>query len=101
VHRVEPSAFTKVSPLGVEKQGVNVLLERVDSALILPSSALFREGEGWAVFRIVSGRARTKAVQVPRRGPLDSRLTSGLQEGDRVVLYPSDAVREGVRIKAP
>jgi HlyD family secretion protein len=122
VRRVEPSAFTKVSPLGVEEQRVNVILdlsapprglgdafqvevhiqtERVESALVVPSSALFRTEAGWCVFRVVSGRARATRITLGSRGPRESRIVSGLSEGEQVVLYPSDTVRDGARVKSP
>lgn len=123
VRLVEPAAFTKVSALGVEEQRVNVILDfaepldkvqtigdgfRVDAHIVVfaekettkvPVGALFREGDGWSVFVIDGGRARKRTVEVPRRNGAEAMVASGLQAGERVVVYPSDALKDGARIE--
>jgi HlyD family secretion protein len=123
VRLVEPAAFTKVSALGVEEQRVNVVLDfagpldqvwtlgdayrveahivtyRVEDAIKVPVGALFREGEGWAVFVARDGAAHKRAVQVPRRNGVEALVEDGLQPGERVVVYPSDALRDGAAIE--
>lgn len=121
VRIVEPSGYTKVSALGVEEQRVNVISDilsreedrlgdgyRLDARFVLwegdrvlqvPSSALFRHGEGWAVFRVEAGKASVRPVEAGRRGGMDTEILSGLSEGDRVVLYPDDRIGEGVRVR--
>jgi HlyD family secretion protein len=125
VRLVEPAAFTKVSALGVEEQRVNVILDfagpldkiwtlgdafrveahivtyRAEDALKLPVGALFREGEGWAVFLAQEGRAAKRAVKVTRRNGVEAMLEDGLEPGARVIVYPSDALRDGSRIELP
>ena len=121
VTRVDPAGFTKVSALGVEEQRVNVIgtfdsmpvplghrfrvVVRVvlwsgDSVLAVPSSALFRRGEQWAVYRIETGRARERPVQVGHESSTDSEILEGLSPGDVVVRHPSDRIRDGVRVRA-
>jgi HlyD family secretion protein len=120
VRLVEPSGFTKVSALGVEEQRVNVIADLVDSTgplgdrfrvlarvvlwgsdrvLKVPVSALTRQGEGWAAFVVQGGRARSRPVTVGHRGAFEAEVTSGLREGEEVVAYPSDLIREGVRVR--
>lgn len=123
VRLVEPAAFTKVSALGIEEQRVNVVLDfveplarvptlgdgyrieaqivttRIEDAVKVPVGALFRDGEGWAVFAIAEGRASKRAVTVPRRNATEALVESGLAPGVRVVVYPPDGLREGDRVE--
>ncbi|MFO1263558.1 MAG: HlyD family efflux transporter periplasmic adaptor subunit [Rhodoferax sp.] len=124
VRMVEPAGFTKVSALGVEEQRVWVIVAftspasqwqrlgdgyRVEASFILwegkdilqvPASAVFRDGEGWAVFAVEQGRAVKRHVQVGQRTGLQAQITSGLQPGDSVISHPDDRVRDGVRMSA-
>lgn len=121
VRRIDPAAFTKVSALGLEEQRVHIVLDlatappaglghdyRVDVATVVwqdadvvrvPSTALFRSGERWTVYRIADGRARLAFVDV---GPSDGTftvVTSGIHERDEVITQPSDAVQDGTRVQ--
>ena len=123
VRLVEPAAFTKISALGVEEQRVNVVIDfaaapaewqnlgdahRIDArivvdkrsdALTVPVGALFRHDASWAVFVADGGRAKLRSVQTGPRGGQQAVVESGLEAGERVIVYPSDAVRDGVRIR--
>jgi HlyD family secretion protein len=120
VRRVEPSAFTKVSALGVEEQRVNVILDiddcppelgdgyrveveitiwQEDRVLTVPSSALFREGEEWRTFALVDGRAVLRPVVPGERSGASTQILSGLEEGDQVILFPSDAHTDGASVR--
>lgn len=120
VRRVEPGAFTKVSPLGVEEQRVHVLLDpagpgwealgdgyaadvavvirRHDDVVRVPGSALFRAGTGEALFVVEDGRARLVAVEVAGRGGGVAALAKGLEPGVPVIVHPGDRVTDGVRV---
>jgi HlyD family secretion protein len=124
VRLVEPSAFTKVSALGIEEQRVNVVIDftnsavelaklhlgdgyrvdahivvdRRDDALMVPTGALFRRGDGWAVFRIADGQAHATAVRIGPRNASHAVVEDGLVAGARVIVYPTDAIRDGVRV---
>ncbi len=123
VRRVEPSAFTKLSALGVEEQRVNVIgafteprtawaalgdnfriearltLWQGDGVIKVPQGAAFRHGDGWAVFRVESGRARLAPVQIGHRGETEVEITSGLSPGMVVAVHPGDRVKDGARVE--
>jgi HlyD family secretion protein len=122
VQRVEPFGFTKVSALGIEEQRVNVVIDitsprerwerlghgyRVEPRIVLwesadvlrvPLSALFRQGNKWAVFVERAGRAELRDVGIGQDNGLQAEVRSGLEAGERVVLHPADRVSPGVRL---
>jgi HlyD family secretion protein len=123
VRVVEPSGFTKISTLGVEEQRVNVIVDLTDpaqerktlgdgfrvearvvidearDALKVPTSALFRSGESYAVFQVVDGVVREQLVRIGRQNGLEAELLEGLKEGDTVVLHPSDRIEAGIKVR--
>jgi HlyD family secretion protein len=122
VRRVEPAAFTKISTLGVEEQRVNVLIDIVsnpeqwsrlgdayqvdaqivvftqDDVTIVPAGALFRRGEQWSVYVVKDGRAEPRNVQLLRRSGRFAAVASGLNQGESVIVYPSDRVFSAARV---
>lgn len=123
VRLVEPSAFTKVSALGVDEQRVNVIADfekpdtipdsigdgyRVEAGIIiweskdalkLPAGALFRHGKNWAVYKIEGRRARLTTVEIGRNNGDSAEVLTGLDAGDQVILHPSDRIEDGTLIK--
>ena len=69
------------------------------SVLRAPLSALFRRGDGWAAFVVQDGQARLRAVRVGHRGESDVEVLGGLAPGERVIVYPSDLVADGVKVR--
>ena len=124
VRLVEPSGFLKISALGVEEQRVNVIVDfadpfekrptlgdafRVEARIViwedadvlkLPVGALFRVGDDWVVFAVVKGRATLQPVTVGQRNDLEAEVTGGLAPGAKVIVHPSDRVRDGVRVRS-
>lgn len=123
VRLVEPSAFTKVSALGVEEQRVYVVADlvdpvekrptlgdayRVEARIVLwegdrvlqvPAGALFQRQTQWSAYVLEGGRARLRDVTVGHSNGLHTEILSGLKEGERVVVYPGDRIENGVRVK--
>jgi HlyD family secretion protein len=67
--------------------------------LQLPTSALFRQGEGWAAFVLDGRRVRLTPVEIGQRAGLASQVVAGLKAGDRVVAHPDETIEDGVRVK--
>ena len=124
VRLVEPSAFTKISALGVEEQRVNVIIDlltgidgrqslgdayRVEAQIVLwqeedvlrvPAGALFRRGEQWSVFVIEDGQAAERPIKIGQRNGLVAQVLEGLRPGEQVIAYPRDRVSPGTRVIA-
>lgn len=124
VIRIDPTAFTKVSALGIEEQRVKIVLELTESrerftrlghgfrvivrvvvwqgedVLTVPLGALFRHGDNWAVYALENDRAVRRIVQIGERSLREAQVLSGLAVNDRIVLHPSDRLSDGARISA-
>ncbi len=123
VRLVEPSAFTKISALGVEEQRVNVIIDLLnpvqdrntlgdgfrvevriviwegENVLCVPVSALFRQGDDWMVFVVRQGKAARQIVQLGHRNALMAEVMEGLDKGDTVVVHPSDKIADDVEVE--
>jgi HlyD family secretion protein len=123
VRRVEPAGFTRVSALGVDEQRVPVIIDfldpqraaarlgvefRVEAEFVLwegedvlqvPTSALFRQGDGWAVYVVEDGRARLRTVEPGRSSGLVSQIMTGLVAGEIVITHPGSGLGEGARVR--
>ena len=75
-----------------------VLWEGKD-VLQLPASALFRQGEGWAVFAMKGGRARLTPVEIGQRAGLASQVLPGIGADAQVISHPDDRISDGVRVR--
>jgi len=78
---------------------VRIVIWETTDALKVPTSALFREGERWAVYVIAEGRARRTIVELGHQTGQEAEVLKGLTEGTRVVLHPGDTLTDGTRIE--
>lgn len=123
VRTVEPVGFTDVSALGVEEQRVRVVLAltsarehwallgdgyRVDAhfilwrgenVLVVPASAVFREGEQAFVFVIEGERVARVAVRTGQSDGFLVQVLDGLEEGTQLVRHPDNRLDDGVRVR--
>ena len=126
VRHIEPTAFTRVSALGIEEQRVNVLvdllpaspeealglgdgfrvdarivLSRTEQALRVPSAALVGDGQDWRVWVVQNGRVQARKVLLIDRNSEFGSIEPGLlNAGDAVVLYPAQ-LTDGRRVNIP
>lgn len=123
VSEIEPVGETDVSALGVEEQRVWVVVEladppekwsrlgdgyrveavftlwRADETLFVPDSAVFRQGRGWAVFAVRSGKALLTPVSIGKRNGRQAQILDGLDEGVTVITHPGEDIADGVPVK--
>jgi HlyD family secretion protein len=123
VQSISPAAVTKVSALGIEEQRTEVVLELLDppqtwsrlghgfrvvadivvwegkDRVLVPVSALFREANRWAVFRIVDGKARLTPIVLGQRNGEFGEVTDGLAPGDLVIVHPGDTIADGIDVQ--
>ena len=122
IRHVEPSAFTKISALGVEEQRVYAIADFSDpperrltlgdnyrvearivtwenpAALRAPAGALFQRSGAWQAYVNAAGAARLRAVKVGRSNGVETEILDGLREAEQVVVYPGDKVSDGTRV---
>jgi HlyD family secretion protein len=124
VSRISRAGFVKMSALGVEEERTEVILlpEKtqaefetgsgnlfhaeveietafVEAALRVPLGALVVAEGMLSVYVIEAGQARIRKVV---RGIDDGYRTvirDGLSEQDRIILYPGERIRDGIRVK--
>jgi HlyD family secretion protein len=125
VRRIEPSAFTRLSALGVEEQRVNLLIDltspreqwtalgdgyRVEAHIVAwesagvvkaPTSALFRRDGGWGLFLVERGVARLVSVEIGQRTAREAEILRGASAGVQVIVHPSDRISDGVKVASP
>jgi HlyD family secretion protein len=123
VRIVEPSAFLKISALGLEEKRVNVIVDftdpfqdrnslgdgfRIEAKIIVdktspdsisvPTGTLFRQGEAWQVYRIIDDAAELTTVQVGKTNGRRAEIQSGITESDRLILHPTESIHTGVQV---
>jgi HlyD family secretion protein len=121
VKSIEPSARTRVSALGVEEQRLTVVIDvpdapsmledgyRLDASIVVweapdvltvPAGALLRSDDGWQLFVARDGRAARVPVRIGHVGSGAAEVLGGVRRGERVIVFPPDALRDGARVRS-
>lgn len=87
---LRPGMFMSIELLVGEKQ----------DAVLIPESAVVREGARSDVFVIRDGRAHRTRVELGERSPGIVEVVKGVAAGDRVVTQGLQRVRDGVKVDA-
>ncbi len=123
VRVIEPAAFTKISSLGVEEQRVNIIadfdelperiatlgdgyrvearitIDELQTALLVPNSALFRYQRQWHVMQVINKTAVLTPVTIGLQSDAQTQILSGLSLGNTIIIYPSDEIRDGSKLR--
>ncbi|KYG67990.1 hypothetical protein AZI87_01590 [Bdellovibrio bacteriovorus] len=122
VRRISRAGFVKLSALGIEEEKtpvylkflknppssigdnfhveVHFIISQRNNVLTVPAGALFKDEDSWAVYTLEKNRARLRIVKLEVKTDTAAVVSSGLKEGDLVILFPSDLISDGRKVKA-
>lgn len=124
VKRIDPVGFSKVSALGIEEQRVNVVIDllsshehwsrlghgyQVDVAIVLwqsdkvvkvPLTSIFRDGKDWAIYVVTDGVVNKRQLNIGHTNTYSAQVLSGINQGEKYIIYPTDRIFEGVRVES-
>lgn len=79
---------------------VTVLLPTETGVLTVPSAAIARRGSETGVWQMLDGRARFAPVGLGSHDQAEvAQILSGVNDGDRVIVYSSAQLTDGVRVR--
>lgn len=90
------------NPEDALKPGMFLSVEQVvgarENAVLVPESAVIREGARADVFVIVEGKARRREVEIGERRPGIVEIVRGVRAGERVITQGLQRVRDGIAV---
>lgn len=124
VSQISRAGLIKTSALGVEEERTEVKLSLTtipkeligklgdnyhvdvsftvseqDDVLMVPLGAVFQDLDSWSVYIMEKNRAHLRKILITKKNSSHALLEEGLSEGEKVILFPSDKIREGVLVK--
>lgn len=120
VNKIHPTAYSKVSDLGIEQKRIkidieieqpdvqlkpgyeldlDIILERKENTLIIPENAVFEMDNKEYVFIVDNGKTVLREVVTGIESQRQIQIIEGLKEGDLVILSPENSIKEGIKVK--
>jgi HlyD family secretion protein len=121
VKRIYPAGFKKISALGIEQQRVKVIVAfdntemnlrpgvsvdvrivtaSAENVLAVPDRSVFREEGKWYVLAVRGSRIARVPVTLGLRNDQWAEIREGLEEGEFIVVDPSNNHEPGARVEA-
>ena len=91
--RILPDMGAKVSFLKEEEEKLDLI-----DGVIVPSSAIVKEGNSAYLFIIKNGRVFKTKVEIESTSANYARITKGIKDGERVALDPIDDLEDGQEV---
>lgn len=76
-----------------------IIIWEAEGVLKVPSSSLFRHGDGWSVFVVQNGKAIRREVEIGHRSQFEAEVLSGIDEGAAVIVHPTNQIDDGARVE--
>ncbi|TJX14383.1 efflux RND transporter periplasmic adaptor subunit [Tissierella creatinini] len=121
VSKIHPTAFSKISDLGIEQKRIKVeiilenanpnlrpgydldikiILEKNDDTLLIPENAVFgMDGKNY-VFTVEESKAILREVKTGIESERQIEILAGLEEGEIVILSPDNDLEDGIKVEA-
>lgn len=124
ITKISKAGYTKISALGVEEErteiiselkksqaasleqlgnnfhiDVTIVVSKNENALKVPIGALFKDADQWAVYKVMNKKAILTHIEIDKKSFDEAVVIRGLNEGDTVILYPGDLIKNGTRVK--
>lgn len=121
VARIYPSAFQKISSLGIEQQrvktiiafdnttlqlragtrlDVRVITDQSENAVAVPERSVFRREGAWYAFVANGGTAELRPVTLGIKNDTWAEIVAGLTVEDTLILEPGNDLEPGQRVAA-
>ncbi len=120
VSKIHPTAYSKISDLGIEQKRIKVeiqmedanpnlrpgyeldikiIFEKNEDTLLVPENAVFEMDKKDYVFIVIEGKAVLREVKVGIESQKQIEILDGLKEGDKIILSPDNELEDGIKVK--